>query len=56
MLVVTGIRVGADISMGESASRSRQSVRFGVASVRTNRRPSALAASEVYRSGPEVSR
>ena len=49
MLVVREIRAGADTSVGarESAIRKRQSVFFGVASVATRRRPSALAAREV---------
>ena len=56
MLVVSEIRAGADTSAGESAIRKRQSVLFGLASVTTRRRPSALAASDVYRSRPELSR
>ena len=40
-------------SVGESAMRKRQSVLRGLASVATRRRPSALAASDVYRSRPE---
>src|SRR6516165_8636032 len=49
VLVVREIRAGADTSVGarESAIRKRQSVFFGVASVATRRRPSALAAREV---------
>ncbi len=56
MLVVSEIRAAADTSAGESAIRKRQSVLFELASVTTRRRPSALAASDVYRSRPEVSR
>ena len=56
MLVVSEIRAAADISAGESAIGKRQSVLFGLARVTTRRRPSALAASDVYRSRPEVSR
>ena len=40
-----------DTGMGK-----RQSVLRGLASVTTRRRPSELAASDVYRSRPEVSR
>ena len=52
MLVVNGICAAADTSVAESAIRKRQSDFFGFASVATSRRPSALAASDVYRSGP----
>ena len=54
--VVNGIRAAADISTGESASGNRQRVLLVVSSVATRRRPSVVAASEVYRSRPEVSR
>ena len=40
------LRTGADTFSGRSAIRKRQSVLVGVASVRTSRRPSALAASD----------
>jgi hypothetical protein len=47
VLVVTEVRVGADASAGESEIPKRQSVLFGLAGVRTRRRPSALAANDV---------
>ena len=56
MPVVSEIRAAADTSAVESAIRKRQSVCFGLARVTTRRRPSALAASDVYRSRPELSR
>ena len=40
----------------ESPIRIRQRVLFGLARVTTRRLPSAVAASDVYRSGPKVSR
>ena len=46
----------AGMSAGESANRKCQSVLFGLASATTSRRPSALAASDVYRSRPELNR
>ena len=60
MLVVSGICAAADVSVGTSSIDTgmgkRQRVLRGLASVTTRRRPSALAASEVYRSRPEVNR
>ena len=52
----TGRETWDDIWTGESARRNRQSVLFGVTSVTTRRRPSALAAKDEYRSSPEVRR
>jgi hypothetical protein len=56
MLVVRETGAAADTPVGESAIGNRQSVLFGLATVTTRRRASALAASDVSRSGPVVSR
>ena len=47
---------GRQLSWVNQRSASARVFVFGLASVTTRRRPSALAASEVYRSRPEVSR
>src|SRR5258707_15507119 len=56
VLVVNEIRTGADVAAGESPIGKRHRVLFGLATVRIRRRPSALAASDVYRSSPELNR
>ncbi len=54
--MVSEMRVPAAASAGVSVMGKRQSVLFALASVATRRRPSALAASDVYRSRPKLTR
>jgi hypothetical protein len=54
--VVRETGVAGRASPGLSASGTRQRVPFGFASVATSRRPSLLAASDVYRSRPVLTR
>ena len=56
MPVVSEIGEAADAPASASAMCKRQSVRFGLVAVTTSRRPSALAANDVYLSGPDVRR
>jgi len=54
--VVNKIGAAADEVLSRFEIGKCQSVLFGVASVATSRRPSALAASDVYRSMPGANR
>ena len=54
--VSSGMRRAADMGARAPETGTRHSVPFGLASVATTRRPSALAASEVYLSMPKLAR
>ena len=56
VLVDSEIGAAAETWVGALVIGKRQRVLFGLASVTTTRRPSALAASDVYRSSPELKR